>query len=482
VRFSVIQKNGKKGLYYARVWVPKELRAAGEPADRTIALKTADKAEAHIRAATLCQEMAANLNRRLLGETIDTTAETYNRALSRIAALGLTYRPAAAMMADGTMFERIDRLITEDPKGKSPETAQALLGTAQKPKLMLSKLVDFYIREKITEYEQKTDWEKTKYRRPLDRAVAIMIDLIGDKPVEDINDEDAIAYEEYFKDQVVLRMREGLFDPKYPKGINPNPKGILADTANKSIGHLRTMIRAHFRRNRIKLQNPLEGITIKGGAKGKKPVEFPAQYIWDHFIAPGTLSTMSEAQRDLIRIVALTGCRPKEIAGILPHHIKLDVPHDKGIYPGKVAVVQIRFEGRSVKNEASERDLVLIDEAYEAIKRHPNGFPQYRNNDNLSAAVNKFFREHGHDKGENGKRVFYSLRHSFEGRMTNADIHNRKAARMMGHSVSEEIGREVYGDDMNLDAKLKILMQIRLPPKSASSSAATTPSSTGDSV
>ena len=55
-------------------------------------------------------------------------------------------------------------------------------------------------------------------------------------------------------------------------------------------------------------------------------------------------------------------------------------------------------------------------------------FPQYRNNDNLSAAVNKYFREHGHDKGEGGKRVFYSLRHSFEGRMTDAEVHNRKAA------------------------------------------------------
>lgn len=475
MRFSVIQKNGKKGLYYVRIWVPKELRVPGEPADRTVALKTADKAEAHVRAATLCQEMAANLNRRLLGETIDNSAEIYNRAVSRIAALGLTYRPAAAMMADGTMFERVDRLMKEDPKAKSLETAQALLGTPQKPKLMLSKLVDFYIHEKITEYEQKTDWEKKKYRSPLDRAVAVIIKLIGDKPVEDINDEDALVYEEYYKDQVVLRMREKLYNPK-------NPKGMLADTANKSIGHLRTMIRAHFRRNRIKLMNPLEGISIKGGAKGTKPVEFPAQYIWDHFLAPGTLSTMSEAQRDLIRIVALTGCRPKEIAGILPHHIKLDVPHDERIYPGKVAVVQIRFEGRSVKNEASERDLVLIDEAYEAIKRHPNGFPQYRNNDNLSAAVNKYFREHGHDKGEGGKRVFYSLRHSFEGRMTDAEVHNRKAARMMGHSVSEAIGREVYGDDMSVDAKLKVLMQIRLPPKPESGSVPDASASTGDSV
>lgn len=137
----------------------------------------------------------------------------------------------------------------------------------------------------------------------------------------------------------------------------------------------------------------------------------------------------------------------------------MDVEHDEAIYPGKVAVLRIQDEGRQIKNEPSARDVVLIEEAYDAISRHPTGFPRYRNSNSFSATAIKAMRSAGLLPTKD--HVPYNLRDSFEGRMTRAGIPNRIAARMMGHSVSEAIGREVYGRDLTIDEQLEILLKIR---------------------
>ena len=68
-------------------------------------------------------------------------------------------------------------------------------------------------------------------------------------------------------------------------------------------------------------------------------------------------------------------------------HLDAPVPH---IY------ITARERGaakREIKNATSERQIPLVGIALEAMQRHPQGFPRYREKtDSFSAAVNKSLR------------------------------------------------------------------------------------------
>ena len=65
-----------------------------------------------------------------------------------------------------------------------------------------------------------------------------------------------------------------------------------------------------------------------------------------------------------------TGCRPSEIANLLPENICLDA---------EVPYIRIRPTAkRELKSMASARDIPLVGVSLEAMKRAPNGFPRYR--------------------------------------------------------------------------------------------------------
>lgn len=143
-----------------------------------------------------------------------------------------------------------------------------------------------------------------------------------------------------------------------------------------------------------------------------------------------------------------TGYRPGEAAGLLPHHIRLDVdvPH-----------ISIEPEGRQLKNKVSERAIPLVGVSLEAFRECKTGFPRYQaSSATLSATVNKFLREKGLLETE--AHSLYSLRHSFEDRMLAAGIDERIRRDLFGHSL----GRERYGEGATLAHKRDVLQAIAL--------------------
>ena len=107
------------------------------------------------------------------------------------------------------------------------------------------------------------------------------------------------------------------------------------------------------------------------------------------------------------------------------------------------------------------RDLVLIGPALEAARRHPEGFPRYRNKLGFSDAANAYLRENG--LLPSAEHTNYSIRHSFQGRMRRVGgIDQFFQARMMGHSAKKVLKRESYGDDLSLDQRLALMNTIRL--------------------
>jgi len=111
--------------------------------------------------------------------------------------------------------------------------------------------------------------------------------------------------------------------------------------------------------------------------------------------------------------------------------------------------------GRPLKTAHSERDIPLVGFALQAMLQLPGGFPLYRDApDNLSTCVNKFLRENNLLPSEN--HSMYSLRHSFQDRLTSANVPERIQCELMGHKFS----RPKYGLGGTLVEKKKYLLGI----------------------
>ncbi|MCA1775427.1 MAG: integrase, partial [Loktanella sp.] len=98
--------------------------------------------------------------------------------------------------------------------------------------------------------------------------------------------------------------------------------------------------------------------------------------------------------------------------------------------------------------------------ALAAAKRHPDGFPRYRHKRSYSAAVNKFMREN--DLLPDGVTIG-GTRHTWESRLKAVGVMTDDRGEIMGHSVKEARGREVYGDEMALKMRKEVVDRIALP-------------------
>src|SRR5690606_32916525 len=112
--------------------------------------------------------------------------------------------------------------------------------------------------------------------------------------------------------------------------------------------------------------------------------------------------------------------------------------------------------GRPLKTAHSARDLPLVGLAIDALRQLPNGFPTYRDKpDLLSNVVNKFLRENSLLPSK--QYSVYSLRHSFQDRLTSVNAPERIQCELMGHKFS----RPKYGSGGSLSFKSEWMTKIR---------------------
>lgn len=419
--------------YHFRMRVPARFHAVESRRVIKETLRTDSEAEAAFEAEKRRRELVALWTARLAGEDRAQPAAVPFEQIEAIARERKgAYKPHQQMEI-GELVRRLIALQAEDPDAKRPEVAAAVLGAAATPLLQVSGLVDFYERERRTENAGKDANAMRKWRNPLKLAVSNFMEVAGNPRVEHLGADEALAFFDWWKDRVA----DG---------------EVTADTANKNLGFMRLMVKAHDKRFKVARVNPFDGMTISGGTKKAiKRAEFSDEWIKANLLGPDPLPGLNPEARDIVIICALTGCRPSEVSGIQPQHIQMQhpIPH-----------LQIRQEGRRLKTEHSERDVPLLGAAVAAIRRNPGAFPRYAGKATLSDTVNKYLRENGLLPTEH--HTMYSLRHSYEGRMTRAKIDNREAASMMGHSLKGAIGREVYGDALTLERRLEIAKLIHI--------------------
>lgn len=357
----------------------------------------------------------------------------YDAAQKRAKVLGLTYRTALEQ-AEGSVDEIVRRVqLLLDRKAVDDEgEVTAVLGGEDRPKLLLSNLVDEYKEVNRTGLKQKSPNQVRKWENPKKLALNNFIDLNGDMFLDEITRMHTLRFRSWWSDRVM-------------------DEGIQVGTANKNIGSISAMYKAVTKAHQLEVKPVFSELRLAGQIDNQRP-PFPTKFIQDVILAAGTLDELNEDARDLVMIVADTGMRLSEAANLRQQTIFLDavVPY--------VKVLPIE---RQLKVVHTARDIPLVGCALDAMNRHPEGFPRYQDKaDSLSALVNKYFDNHG--LLPTPDHSFYSLRHSFEDRLTDIEAPEKVIAALMGHKWI----RPKYGAGPTLEQKQRWMGKIAfMPPK-----------------
>ena len=332
--------------------------------------------------------------------------------------LGVTYQHSSELVA-GPFAEIMRRLeLLEQVRGGTEGIADALLGGIEKPEMRISELVEAYEQAQSATLSGHSPNQIKKWRGHKLRAARTAISIIGDKSLLRLTRDDGLAYRRHFQ----KRIASG---------------DLTVKTANIEMSHFIKMLRVVDVERAMGL--PLEAfqsLRFEGTKDGRRP-PFAADYIQGTLLAEGALSGLAPEARRVLYVMADTGMRPVEIVNLLPQHIRLDaeVPH-----------VAIIGEGRRLKTHVSERTMPLVGCALAALRLQPKGFPTYRDrSEDLSRDVNNYLSEK--KLRPTPEHSLYSLRHSFEDRLTALDPPDKIIARLMGHKQS----RERYGDGPSLE-------------------------------
>lgn len=350
----------------------------------------------------------------------------FEAAQRRARQLDLPYRTAAEL-AEGPLSEILARWrhLADADKVEDDREVAAVLGGEERPQLLISDMAAEFERLQRDFLDPMSPDQVRKWRNQKSRAQENLQKVLGDKLLTELTRADAQQYRRWWQDR---RTTEGL---------------DIA-TANKEFGNVAKMFDTINEQHDLGLKPIFAKIRLAGAVE-KQRVAFDPKFVQDRILAAGVLDGLNEQARDLVRLVAETGLRLSEACNLTKKTIHLKAP---------VPYVEVLPDDRKMKTEHSQRQMPLIGVALEAMKRHPDGFERYRDKAaSLSALVNKYL---DHKKLLGPGQTLYSLRHTFEDRLTAAETPDRVAAELMGHKYH----RPRYGLGASLAQKRKWLQKI----------------------
>ncbi len=327
------------------------------------------------------------------------------------------------------VLERLEALVGKGVADK-PVARAAVLGTERRPVPKLSKLFEEFETLVADETRSLSPEQLRIWRTARMRAVKQFVERVGDKPVTDVTEDDGLDYVDWWRGRIASG-------------------DALAKTANRDIGQLSRMLKDVSIRRRLKIPEIFKGLRLRGEAE-KARAPFDTAYIQDKLLRAGALDGLNEEARCVLYVMADTGLRPSEIVNLTASTICLDAP---------IPHVKILPEGRRLKTEDSEREIPLVGAALAALRRHPHGFPRYRDKSSgLSATLNKYLSEN--ELRPSRDHTVYSLRHSFKDRLIGAEAPDSLIDSLMGHRTY----KPKYGKGPSLELKLKYLSGIAFKP------------------
>ncbi|HWJ71882.1 MAG TPA: DUF6538 domain-containing protein [Kaistia sp.] len=426
------------GIWYYSRQVPARFADVDPRGWVAISLETRDLSRAERLKASVERELEAYWVSLKRGNS-DDDKERYRGAIDRARLEGFDYRStddvARSSLEDIlARLQRLEELGALRADGVAPAkrsaadmlAVEAVLGGVDMPALRLSTALDEFYKLTRDRVRAKSDDQLRKWKAPRLKAIKNLIALVGDKAIVDIARSDALVLRAWWQDRVI----DEDYDP---------------DTANKDFGHLAQVLDTLNDALELGLSKPFANLRLEADEKTTK-VPFTTEEL-QTIALPATLAGMNEEAVAIVHTMIETGMRPSEICGLEADDIVLDadVPH-----------VRIRPKAkRKLKTVYSEREIPLIGVSLLALQRFPAGFPAYRDRTSqLSALVNKVMR--GRGLLPTDRHSLYSIRHSFQDRLTAVDMGDRMQAELMGHKFS----RPEYGLGPTLKHKLEWLTRI----------------------
>ncbi|KZL15135.1 DUF6538 domain-containing protein [Pseudovibrio sp. Ad37] len=433
-----LKLRGRRWYYIRRV--PKKVAHLDQRGKIELSLETSSLEEACARRDALAEaDRLYWLSLHGGGEAVlDVADANYKAAQHRALALGFVFKPAYELEA-APVVDVVARALAlvRRPEAGLQSDAQALLGTAKRPSVTVSKAMDVYLAE-IAPDEQKgmSAAQKKSYEKVKNRAVSNFIKIVGDIDLEEVTREDALQFFNWWQDRVTGKGGE---------------KPLSGNSANRDVGNMRKLYSSYFERvGEEERENPFRNLNFRSPKALRQDVPpFPASWIQQKILEPGALASLNRDAALIVLACIETGCRPSELCNISAQQIYLDA---------KVPYISIKFKpDRAIKTESSVRDIPLIGVSYEAMRRAPEGFPRYVDKENnFSATAMKAFRRAGLLPSENHR--IYSLRHAFETRMKEAKLDYELRCLLMGHAID----RPEYGDGGSMAYRAGELRKIQL--------------------
>ncbi len=420
-----ITLRGNQLYLYRRV--PKRYGAVESRQFVWVSLHTDSQTVAALKATTAWELMVEGWEAKLAGDTTDAEAR-FQAARDLAAVRGFRYLDAAsvAKLPRSDLLERIEA-VKQSPKGPDFREAGAFLGGAAEPEITISRALELYWTLAADRTIGKSDDQLRRWKNPLIKSVKNLVAQIGDKPLSHISTDDMLDFRQWWVERIA-------------------EKGLTANSANKDLIHIGSILKTVNNMKRLGLILPLSGLSLKEVGQQVRP---PFSDIWirDKLLALGALRGLNTEARCILLGMINTGYRPSEGAALLPAHIRLDhkVPH-----------ISIEADVRQLKSANAKRIIPLTGISLAALRECSNGFPRYRDNPGLSDTINKFLSEN--ELKESPRHSVYSLRHAFEDRMLEASFDERIRRDLLGHSLD----RERYGKGGSLEHTHDLLQAIAL--------------------
>ncbi|WP_340108458.1 DUF6538 domain-containing protein [Pikeienuella sp. HZG-20] len=427
----------RAGTWHLRMRMPRRYREIDPRSEIHRSLRTESEREALARLPAAEAAVLAELDARLALARGGPSGDVFSAAVALAATRGFTYR-SAEDLASGPLDEILARLDALKP-GDGREPARALLGGVEAPSLMLSELVAEV--EKISTHDNryKSAVQMRLWRNPRIRAATNLIAALGeDRPVRSIGNAEALRHRSWWRTRI-------------------EREGQKVETAKKDFYNMSSMLARYYDSlDEADPPRPYLGVTIRDrhAVKARK-LEIPVEWIVEKWFAPGAFDGLNAEARDILLMSIETGCRQSEIHDLPSDGIVLDAP-----IPHLRLAFEDGDERREIKNTSSVREVPLIGVALAAARRHPQGFPRYRDKRGYSGLVNKYMRANG--LMPSPKHTIGGTRHAWESRLKAVLLPNDDRGEMMGHSVASARNREIYGDQMPLKTKLEFAQQVVL--------------------
>lgn len=425
----IINKNGH---YHFNRRVPSEVSAYDPRRFVQKSLKTDSRKTALKKAAVFNQQLEAYWHTLVSSNKIH-NCDSFERLQKSCNYFGFDYVPISEL-SNLPIQDVLSRLLQVEKQIENPQHVKALLGAEPAPGITIQEGLDRYWSFSKPLTVGKSPDQIRKWKNPRKLAVKYLIQCIGNKAIKDIKREDTLCFRDWWIDRIVDGNVKALTAEKNISIV----KCIISDIAN----NLKIEIDLNHLFNKLDL--PEEN------NEARKP--FETEYIRSMFES-GKLNGLCSEGKYMLFASSETGAGCSELVGLRPEDIRLthEIPHIS-IEP---------YEGHKLKTKFRKRIIPLVGYALEAFKQFPEGFSKYRGNpDNLSNAVGKYLREN--DLLPTDKHSAYSLRHSFQDRLTNADVPDRTQAELMGH----QFDRPKYGEGPTLEKKLDWLNKIQLQVES----------------